>query len=280
MPTLDSFINDYYLEPIRSHTGYNPVNTVTYAIIAIAAIYLLYRYLKTKIEFNESFVYGVLPFVLFGSTVRVITDAIGNGVFRPITPLHALVLGSHVYDYGFITSSPGIYLVTAALLFMSMAVLYRMKKMESLWIVGIALWLPHFLLLLPFMQYAIYALPILLLAAVPAAIAYIYFKDKNLAGIVAGHSLDGAATFFVIDIFSGISGIAYGEQHMLASGIGTFSGTYFTFYLIKVLVSFAAAYFVMKEDIPANDKRYIALVLMIMGFAPGIRDMLRMAAGT
>ncbi len=279
MPTLDSFINDYYLEPLRSHEGYNVVNTVTYAIIAIAAVYLLYRYLKTKIEFNGRFVCGVLSFVLFGSTVRVVTDAIDSGVFKPVSPLHSLVLNSHIYDYGFLTASPGIYIVTAALLFISMAALYSMKKMEWLWLVGAALWLPHFLLLLPFMQYALYAVPVVLLAAVPAAIAYVYFKDKVITGIVAGHALDGAATFFVIDIFSRISGIQYGEQHVLASGIGTLGGTYFTFYLVKVLVSFAAAYFVMKEDMSADDKRYVALVLMIMGFAPGMRDVLRMMVG-
>jgi uncharacterized membrane protein len=279
MPTLDSFINYYYLEPLQAHEGYNVVNTVTYAIIAIAAVYLLYRYLKTKIAFDRSFVCGVLSFVLLGSTVRVITDAIGSGVFKPVTPLHALVLNSHVYDYSLLTASPGIYLVTAGLLFVSMAILYRMKHMEWLWIVGVVLWLPHFLLLLPFMQYAVYAVPVILLAAVPAAIAYLYFRDSVLTGIVAAHALDGAATFFVIDVFSKISGIQYFEQHVLASGIGTISGTYFTFYLVKIVVSFAAAYFVMKEDMDAGDKRYIALVLMIMGFAPGIRDMLRMMVG-
>ncbi len=279
MPTLDSFINDYYLEPLLSHEGYNVVNTLTYAIIAIAAVYLLYRYLKTKIAFDRSFVCGVLSFVLLGSTVRVVTDAIGSGVFKPVTPVHALVLNSHIYDYGFLTASPGIYLVTAALLFVSMAVLYRMKRMEWLMYVGLVLWLPHFLLLVPFMQYALYAVPVMLLAAVPAAIAYLYFRDSVLAGIVAGHALDGAATFFVIDVFSRISGIQYFEQHVVASGIGTIGRTYFAFYLVKIAVSFAAAYFVMKEDMDAGDKRYIALVLMIMGFAPGIRDVLRMMVG-
>jgi uncharacterized membrane protein len=279
MPTLDSFINDYFVNPLWSHEGYNVVNTVTYALIAIAAVYLLYRYLKTKIKFDSSFVCGVLSFVLLGSTVRVVTDSIDSGVFRAVTALHALVLDSHVYDYGVLTASPGIYMVTAALLFLAMAVLYRIKKMEWLMFAGLALWLPHFLLLVPFMRYAAYAVPVILLAAAPAAIAYAYFRDSVPAGIVAGHALDGAATFFVIDVFSGISGIQYGEQHVLASGIGALGGTYFTFYLVKIAVSFAAAYFVMKEDMEAGDRRYIALVLMIMGFAPGIRDVLRMMVG-
>jgi uncharacterized membrane protein len=287
MPTLENFINKYYLEPLWNHEGYNVVNTVTYAIIAIAAAYLLYRFLKTRVGFDKNFTRGVLSFVLLGSTARVVTDALDTGVFKPVTPFHALVLSSHIWDYptptsgilNYFTITPGIYVAVAALFLISLGALYKLKRLDLLWIVGLALWLPFFLLLLPFMKFAIYAVPIILLAAVPAYLAFRYFKDSALAGIVAGHSLDGAATFFVIDVFSKISGIPYGEQHVFASEIGAIGGTYFPFYIIKVLVSFAAAYVIMREDMPNEDKLYIAILLMVMGFAPGIRDMLRMACG-
>jgi uncharacterized membrane protein len=287
MATLDNFINNYYLEPIWSHEGYNVVNTVTYAIIAIAAVYLLYRLLKAKVGFSQGFVRGALSFVLLGSTARVVTDAIDTGAFKPVTPFHQWVLDSHIWDYpgptsgilNYFTITPGIYVAVAALFLVSLAAMYKLKRLEHLWVVGIVLWLPFFLLLLPFMKYALYAIPILLLAAIPAYLALRYFKDRTLAGIVAGHSLDGAATFFVIDIFSRISGIQYGEQHVLSSAIGAIGGSFLPFYLIKVAISFAAAYIIMKEDLPEDEKRYLALALMIMGFAPGIRDMLRMACG-
>jgi len=280
MGSLDNFINRYYLGPIWSHEGYNIVNTLTYALIAIAAVYLIFYVLKKYVTIDKKFVYGVLSFVPFGATLRVVTDSIDTGVFKPVTPFHGWILDSHIYDYGYITVSPGIYILTAALLFVSIAILHRIKRMDLLWVVGTVLWLPNFLLLIPFMKYAAYAIPIIVLAGIPAYLAFRYFKDEILAAVVAGHALDGAATFFVIDVFSKMTGIQYGEQHVFASGIGAIWGSYIPFYIIKIGVSFAAAYFVMKEKMPEDEKRYIALVLIIMGFAPGIRDVLRMMTGS
>ncbi len=276
---MDNFIYDYFIQPIWSRTGYNAVNTLAYAAIAILAVYLLHRALKGRVRFDEGFVRSVLCFVLLGSTMRVVTDAIDTGVFKAVTPIHQLVLDSHIWDYGYLTVTPGIYIVTAAILLISMAALYRMKRMELLGYVGLALWLPQFLLLLPFMNYIAYSLPILVLAAVPAYISLKYFKDRILAAIVAGQALDGAATFFIIDVFSGLTGKAYFEQHVFSAGIGEIAGTYFAFYLLKVGIAFAAAYVIQKEKMGKEDRNYIALLLMIMGFAPGIRDLLRMVTG-
>ena len=290
--SMENFIYDYFIRPIEEHSGYNYVNTLVYAAIAIVAVYAIYRTLRGKIKINEKFIGSVLCFVLFGSTVRVVTDAIHTGVFKPITPIHAFVLDSHIWEYPpagaqlsefwkFWTVTPGIYILTALLLLISLAILYRMKRVEWLGYVGLALWLPHFLLLVPFFGYALYSIPILVLAAIPAAIAWVYFKDRLLTAIVAGQALDGAATFFVIDVFSKVStcSIPYSEQHVLSGGIGDIAG-YFVFYLVKVIIALAAAHLIKKEKIDQEEKNYIALALMIMGFAPGIRDMLRMVACT
>ncbi len=279
---MDNFIYEYYVRPIVEHTGYNMVNTLTYAAIAIAAVYSLLKAIKGRIGIDGRFIGAVLCFVLFGSTIRVVTDAIDSHVFAPVTPIHAFVLDSHLWDYSFITVTPGVYILTAGILLIGLAILYfagMAKRIELLGYAGLLLWLPHFILLIPFMVYAPYAIPILLLAALPAALAYLYFKDMILAAIVAGQALDGAATFFVIDVFSKISGINYFEQHVVSSGIGELTGTYFTFYLVKVALAFAAAYVLQREKMDTEDRNYVALVLMIMGFAPGIRDILRMVIG-
>lgn len=276
---MGNIIYDYYVRPIWEHTGYNVVNTLTYAAIAIAAVYGLYKALKGRVRMDGGFVAAVLAFVLFGSTMRVVTDSIYAGVFKAVTPVHQFVLDSHLWDYGYLTVTPGIYILTAAVLLVSLAVLYKAKRTGLLGYVGLGLWVPHLLLLLPFVKYAAYAVPVLLLAAIPAYAAWLYFKDKTLAGIVAGQALDGAATFFIIDYFSPIAGIAYFEQHVFSAAIGQLGGTFFTFYLLKVAVSFAAAWLLRKEKMDTEDRNYVALVLMIMGFAPGIRDMLRMVVG-
>ncbi len=276
---MENFIYDYFIQPIWDRTGYNIVNTLAYAMIAIAAIFLLHRGLKGRVRIDDGFIWGVLSFVLFGSTVRVVTDSIDNGRFLPITPLHEFVLQSHLWDYSYFTVTPGIYIVTAALMLLSLALLHRVKRTELLGLVGIILWLPHFLLLVPLMEYAAFAIPIFALALIPAYLAWLYFRQMPHALIVAGQALDGAATFFIIDIFSSVSGIRYFEQHVVGSAIGAIFGTYFAFYLLKVGIGFAAAYMIRKEGMDAEDASFIALVLMIMGFAPGIRDILRMVVG-
>jgi len=274
---MENLIYDYFVRPIVEHTGYNMVNTLTYALIAIAAIYLIRKALAAgKVRIDRTFIAGALAFVLLGSTMRVVTDSIDTGAFKAVTPLHGLVLQSHLLDYGYLTVTPGIYVVTAALYLASLCLAYVMKKPKLPIYAGLALWLPMLLLLLPFMRYLVYAIPVVVLAAIPAYLAWRYLKDPILAAIVAGQALDGAATFFVIDFFSSISGIGYFEQHVLSSAIGQVFGTFFAFYLLKVGISFAAAYVLKKEKMDEEDRYYIALVLMIMGFAPGIRDVLRM----
>ncbi|MFH0737228.1 MAG: DUF63 family protein [Candidatus Micrarchaeota archaeon] len=277
---MENFIYDYFIRPIWEKTGYNSINTAAYAIIAIAAVYLIYRALKGRVRIDDNFLYGALSFVLFGSTMRVVTDSIDGGVMKPVSALHSLVLDSHLWDYGYLTVTPGIYILTAAMFLCSVAILHMMKRMELLPYIGLALWIPHMALLIPFAGYAVYAIPILLLAAIPSYAAYVYFKDNVLAMVVAGQALDGAATFFVIDYFSEIAGISYFEQHVIGGAIGAFFGTFFAFYLAKVLIAFIAAHVLRTEkDLDAEDMRFVALALMIMGFAPGIRDILRMAIG-
>ena len=276
---MENFIYDYFIDPIWSHSGYNIVNTLAYAAIAIVAVYLIYRILKNRVPMDRKFVYAILSFVLLGSTLRVVTDSIDTGVMQPVTFIHQFVLDSHIYDYGYLTVSPGIYIATAFLLFVSMFILYSVKRIDLLGHVGLALWIPHFLLLVPFMQYWVYLIPVLILAAIPTYLAFRYFKNWLFAGIVGGHALDGAATFFAIDIFPMLTGIQYGEQHVIGRGLAELAGGYYSFYLVKILISFIAAYFIMKEKVDLDEKTYIALVLMIIGFAPGIRDILRMMIG-
>ncbi len=276
---MENFLYDYFIAPIWDHSGYNIVNTLTYAFIAIIAVYVIFRMLKNSVEFDRKFITSVACFVLFGSTLRVVTDSIDTGVFKGVTPIHQFILDSGIYDYGYLTVTPGIYLLTAFLLFLSMFVLGWLRRMDLLGHVGLALFLPHLLLLIPFMNYAAYALPIIALTAIPAYIALIYVKDHVLSGIVAGHALDGAATFFILDFFSPLTGIQYSEQHVFSAGIGELFDTFFTFYLIKIGIAFTAAYLLSEEKMDSQEKNFIALVIMIVGFAPGIRDVLRMMIG-
>ena len=282
---IADFIYHWYQEPIIERTGYNPVNTLTYALIALLAVYVLWLFFqRKKIVVDQHFVYGVLAFVLLGSTMRIVTDISERAVwdtFPSISPLHAFVYDIGWYDYdAYIIPSPGVYLVTAALLLLSLGILYLLKKPEYLGHVGIALWVPHFLVILPFLgNYALHAIPILFLMAIPAYYVHKKYQNNIFTLVQAGHGLDGAATFYAIDIFPGFTGISYGEQHVVGGFIGELFGTFFAFYLLKVLLAYFIVDALHKENAEENYKNYLALVIMIVGFAPGLRDVLRMMVG-
>ncbi|MEK6981594.1 MAG: DUF63 family protein [Candidatus Micrarchaeota archaeon] len=277
---MEDFIYQYYLKPIINGEGYNPINTATYAIIAIICLYLIFlAFKKYNLKVDRNFVKAVFPFVLFGSTVRVVTDAITSGVFKPVTIVHELILKSGIYNYSYFTVTPGIYIIVAFLLFASMIVLKLLKKSEYLGYVGAVLFVFHLLLLIPFMTYWVNLIPVLVLALIPALIASRVFKNDFSTLMVAGHALDGAATFWVIDVFGPSVGLKYFEQHVLGSAIGDFFGTYFAFYLVKILIVFGVSYLLIKEKEDENLKNFVALAIAIMGFAPGVRDILRMLVG-
>lgn len=276
------FLEDYFISPIWERTGYNTVNTLVYAAIAIAALYVIWRILKKK-EFDFSsrdFLYGTAAFVLFGSTARVITDLSDAGAsFGALSP---------VFSYGYLTVTPGIYIVTAALFLLSIALGRAMHNSRFPAYAGTALWLPCFLLLIPHMKNFDFFLLGIGIAAIGALAAYWLLKKfaKLELGLheklaIAGQALDGAATFVVIDIFGKQAGKSYFEQHVLSGGIGTATPLgFFLFFLVKVSLATLIVYFLSKEKMDAKDASLVLIVVGIMGFAPGIRDLLRMLAGT
>ena len=208
--------------PVFERTGYNLVNTVVYAAIALGALYLIWKFLKRKgFDFaSKDFLYGVGAFVLFGSTARVLTDLSDAG--------HSLGVLSPIFGYGYLTVTPGIYIVTAMLFLFSIAIGRAMKQPRFPVYAGLLLWLPCLLLLIPFMQNFGYFLLGTAIAAAGALVSYFLLKKfaKQELGLheklaILGQALDGAATFIVIDVFSKASGKGYFEQHVLSGGIGT-----------------------------------------------------------
>lgn len=279
---MEDFIYEYYINPIVQYEGYNLVNTLTYAAIALMACWLIFMaFRRYKVTLDKAHMLGILSFVLLGSTVRVITDSIDTGAMKPVWFLQEWAVRSGIYEYGFLSVSPGIYVVVAALLLVSMAALRKLGREQELWKVGTALWIPNMLILLPLIRFPVALLVPLALAAIPAYIFYRKLAPSiTYSAIVFAHGLDGAATFFAIDIFPRISGIQYWEQHVISRGIGDLFGTYFTFYLLKVGIASLAAWVIARDnDAKEDEKAFVALLLIIIGLAPGIRDILRMAVG-
>jgi len=290
-------IEDYFISPIMDKTGYNAINTLAYAAIAIICLYLIWRFMKArKFDFSSrGFLFAVGAFVLFGSTCRVLTDLSDAGAIATmalsgsqLSPIYMALHTSGIFRYGFLTVTPGIYLVTAAFFLLSLGIGIAMKREMFAAYAGLALWLPIFALELPFMSHWQF---FLLAIAIAAAGAFASFFLLERAGkmrldvyeklAIGGQALDGAATFVVIDIFSKQTGGNYFEQHVLSAGIGTATPLGFLlFFLVKIALASAIVYFLRKEKMGKSDVALVLLVVAIMGFAPGIRDALRMLCGT
>ena len=195
---------------------------------------------------------------------------------------------SGIFNYGYLTVTPGIYIVTAALFLSSVALGIVMKNSRLPVYIGFALWLPCLLIILPFASHWHYVAVSLLLAAGGSLFSFWLLQKfgKMKLGLheklaIFGQALDGAATFVVIDIFSKESGKSYFEQHVLSAGIGTATPLGFgLFFLVKLSLATLIVYFLSKEGMSARDKSFVLLIVAVMGFAPGIRDALRMLCGT
>jgi uncharacterized membrane protein len=263
-----SFIGQYFINPINDRAGYNIVNTAVYAAIALVALCLIRKFLRSrKFEIDNYFIYTVIAFVLFGSTKRVITDAIDSGMqFNPLV--------NSLLAYNAFNVTPGIYVFVGGLFLISVAIDYITKRKAALWI-GIALFVVHLLVLLSLL-YRInlfYFGMIAVLAAIPLVAFLPHFKDKLMPFVIFSQALDGGATFTALDLKGG-----YFEQHVLSNLIGQNLG-FFAFYLFKVALAAAFVYLVEKEKMDGFDKRYLLVIAMVFGLAPGLRDLLRISFG-
>ena len=99
---IGQFIDTYYIHPIVISTeGYNPVNTVTYAIILGISLFLALKILEIlKIKIDERFVIATAPFIIIGASLRVILD-----VGLPQPPFSYWFITPPVYVLAFIIAA-------------------------------------------------------------------------------------------------------------------------------------------------------------------------------
>ncbi|HVL88218.1 MAG TPA: DUF63 family protein [Candidatus Thermoplasmatota archaeon] len=120
-------------------------------------------------------------------------------------------------------------------------------------------------------------------AKIPALAAY--GVPVNLA-LVLGHQIDGWATLVAIhDPFGlGFDALGYGEKHVVSDFFLQMGGG-FGFPIIKLLVVLAIVYFLdvaYKDDLK-QDRNLVGLVkmaILVVGLAPGLRNLFRMTMAT
>ncbi len=278
---MADWIQEYFINPMAfpdKYPPYNPVNTLTFAVLGLLAAFLIYKGLKKYgVKIDSAFFYSILPFVALGSILRVAVDA--NALPRAVS-----VFGETFYPL----ITPAVYVITflATIACLSIARITAKKKDEKFNAItlrlGTALAILAFLLLTPFIfkqSFAERLMVIVLLALASLAFFLALRRARKLASegvekaTVFAQSLDGAATFAGVGFFN------YGEQHVVGNFIIDALGGPPAFYVIKTLFAILVVEVLRREKVDAQLKTYLLLLITIFGLAPGLRDALRIFLG-
>ncbi len=274
------FIATYYIQPIIHDTGYNPVNTITWALVLVAFLFLTYVLLiRLKIRIDRRFIAAVVPYIVVGATLRVVEDA--EVVSPPlsyllITPLiFFLIFGcclallvlavriararrfvhaelTHVHLFGLF----GLLWCLATL-----ALLGWFARIEELWVlvavIGIAGALTG----------AIYALA--------ATFRIQFLTDRLNLAVLAAHLLDATSSFIGIDL------LGYSGKHVIEGLIVKYTGSAAGMYLLKLGLLVPILYLLDTQFTEDEDelKHLVLLALLMIGLAPAVRNTLRMMLG-
>jgi uncharacterized membrane protein len=283
---ISDFIYKYYIDPIRAGQPYNIVDTLTYALILVLGVYLLYRWLSQStwlsdigFKIDTKFILATLPYVVLGGVSRVLQD---TGMFTG--------------DFQFLLVTPLIYFVlfffTIAMLFLSryltllgftknILTFYTFAGIVSVGIVSLILlaWgINHshidLLILVVIPAMAVVA-TILVYACMRYVLKWEYVTYPLYIVLIFGQLLDASATSYGIDLHPSVQ---YIEQHVVGSFLIDWTHTAFVMFPLKLVVLFPAIYIMELYRKEANPAFWhlVLLAMITVGLAPGIRDMTRM----
>lgn len=254
---FEDFFQTYFVNPIILNQGYNPINTTTYAVILVIAAYIIYKILiKLKVKIDKRLGLAVAPYVVLGSSGRLLVDSGMTNSFLLITPLIYVV----------------IFAVTLAVLLISrfLEKKFRVPYYKIMVSVGIVLVLFPLSYLRVGNPYAL-AYVAVFFAPWPVILYFIKWSQANKI-VLSVQMFDATNTAVALQFFG------YSEQHVVPRFfIGLLSP--WAFIPLKLLVVAAALILI---DRYSNDKEfnnYLKLVIAILGGATSLRDFLRLVAG-
>ena len=268
---MSDFFQQYFIDPILQGNGYNIYNTLAYAAVLIVAVLATYKLLKKiGIKIDNKFIIGVLPYIIFGGLLRALEDASSYGIWFK-TPLIYIV----------------IFVIALAGLLVS-SVIEKKKKIsyhKTWFVIGSVMVLAG---LTQVAARSTFALAAIVTLSVFWAVLLIFAKKlserlqwtpasrllswENTA-ILWAHMFDATATFTAIQYFP------YFEQHVLPGFLIDIFGPAIMF-VLKFAVVGAVLYVLDKEMKQEKEKRkFIKLIILILGLAPGLRDAFRLIMG-
>jgi uncharacterized membrane protein len=277
---IGDFLQKYYIDPIRYGQPYNVVDTITYALVLILCIYIIYRWLSRSeiIRIDRGFVLCTLPFVVMGGLLRVVEDTgmiTSDWQYLLVTPLiyfvmffytaGALVVSATLQKQGVVPDYHRPYLLAGMVgAAVTLAVLLSFgagNGILSVQVLG-----------------TILAMAVVSTLAVYGVMRYLlkwtYVGDPLYLSLLFGQLLDASATSYGIELHP----LQYVEVHVVGSNLIAWTGTAFSMFPLKLLVLFPGIYILerFRHEGPEALWHLILLAMITVGLAPGIRDMMRM----
>ncbi|MBI4170816.1 MAG: DUF63 family protein [Candidatus Aenigmarchaeota archaeon] len=275
----ENFFDTFFIHPLVEGTGYNVVNTATFAIILIAAAFGVYKLLKKlQIKIDRNFLIGVIPFVALGGILRAFEDfSEASGTAR-----------------NFFFVSPLIYVTIFVIAFVLLLVSTTAEKLSKKKIGYYKIWFAlgaiiDIFFLAQFRFANAFAFFMVLIITVIWVVLFVVAKiiaknkfsklNKFLTAenmfIILVHLFDAATTFVALQY------LGYFEQHVLPGFLIGLLGTWAMF-LLKIIVVPIVMYFFdreMKNEKEMEKRTFLKLVVLILGLGPGLRNWLRMIGG-
>ncbi len=277
---ISQFINTYYLNPIRGDEGYNPVNTFTWAVILGICIFGVFRLLeKLKVKITPRFIVSVLPFVLAGSSLRVLEDS-PAGIIHP--PLTYLLITPNIYFL--------VFAVTVSCLWLSIR-LQRAKLVKDFHVIfaglGLIWFFANLIILLHFENIVAPYVPLFVIGAGTGLTFAFYlvarhfkssiFTDPLNLSILMAHLMDASSTYIGVDM------LGYFEKHVVPTYLIELTGTALVMYPLKLIIFTGVIYMLdtqFEDDKRSQDlKMLIKMVILILGLSPATRNTIRMMLG-
>jgi uncharacterized membrane protein len=283
---ISDFIYKYYIDPIKYGNAYNVVDTLTYAIILVIGVYILYRWMSsstyladTGFQFDYKFILATVPYVILGGLVRVIEDT-----------------GMITSDWRYFLITPLIYFVlfffTISMMFLSRYLTLKriMGNFNQFYaFAGATAMVIASLILIAWSQThngidlsILVVIPLMAITATAIVwgimrylLSWTYVNDPLYITLLFGQLLDASATSYGIDFHPSVQ---YVEQHVVGSALIGMTGTALVMFPLKLLVLFPAVYVMQLYRKEANPAFWhlVLLAMIVVGFAPGVRDMVRM----
>jgi uncharacterized membrane protein len=283
---ISEFIYKYYIDPIRYGQPYNVVDTLTYALILVLGVYILYRWLmssrylnRIRLTIDTPFILATLPYVVLGGLLRVVQDTgmiTGDIQFLLVTPLIYFVLFfftlGMIFLSRYLQAQGCIKNFLSAYAFLGIMSVFTVALILAAWGTTVTQIDLTVLFVIPLMAVAATAI---LWAFIRYVLSWKYVNHPLYITLLFSHMLDASATSYGIDMHPALS---YVEQHVVGSNLIEWTHTAFVMFPLKLVVLFPAIY-VLEMYRPEADPDFWHLVLLAMivvGLAPGIRDMTRM----